>query len=69
MLLAPLLREWRGGDPVSRPPARSIAACELGGVWSSYWYNHLIYETNIAEGLNIFRFSWKETAGAVRVGH
>jgi hypothetical protein len=26
-----------------------------GGAWSSYWYNRAIYETNITEGLHIFR--------------
>jgi hypothetical protein len=50
--------------PFCQPPG-----CELGGVWSSYWYNNLIYETNITEGLNIFRFSGKQTAGARRLGH
>jgi hypothetical protein len=38
-------------------------------VWSSYWYNNFIYETNITEGLNIFRFSGKETGGAMRLPH
>jgi hypothetical protein len=50
--------------PFCQPPG-----CEIGGAWSSYWYNNFIYETNITEGLNIFRFSGKGTAGAVRVGH
>jgi LVIVD repeat len=50
--------------PFCQPPG-----CELGGVWSSYWYNNFIYETNITEGLNIFRFSGRATAGAKRVGH
>jgi hypothetical protein len=43
--------------------------CELGGAWSSYWYNGLIYETNITEGLNVFRFSGSETAGALKLDH
>jgi hypothetical protein len=50
--------------PFCQPPG-----CELGGVWSSYWYNNFIHETNITEGLNIFRFSGNETAGAMRIGH
>jgi hypothetical protein len=50
--------------PFCQPPG-----CELGGVWSSYWYNNFIYETHINEGLNIFRFSGKETGGAMRVPH
>jgi hypothetical protein len=44
-------------------------ACEIGGAWSSYWYNGFIYETNITEGLNIFRLSGKQTAGALRLDH
>jgi hypothetical protein len=50
--------------PFCQPPG-----CELGGVWSSYWYNNFIYETHINEGLNIYRFSGKQTAGAMRLGH
>lgn len=51
----------------SDPPP--IVPLDLGGAWSSYWYNNFIYETNITEGLNIFRFSGKETAGALRLDH
>jgi LVIVD repeat len=50
--------------PFCQPPG-----CELGGVWSSYWYNGFIYETNITEGLNVFRFNGRQTAGASRLGH
>jgi hypothetical protein len=51
----------------SDPPA--IEPIDLGGVWSSYWYNNFIYESNITEGLNVFRFSGRETAGAIRLDH
>jgi hypothetical protein len=51
----------------SDPPA--IDPLDLGGSWSAYWYNNFIYETNITEGLNIFRFSGKQTAGAQRLDH
>lgn len=51
----------------SDPPP--IQPLDLGGAWSSYWYNNFIYETNITEGLNIFRFSGEETAGALRLDH
>lgn len=51
----------------SDPPP--IAPIDLGGAWSSYWYNGFIYETNITEGLNIFRFSGKQAAGAKKLGH
>ena len=49
------------------PPA--IDPLDLGGSWSAYWYNNFIYETNITEGLNIFRFSGKQTAGAILLDH
>jgi hypothetical protein len=51
----------------SDPPA--IDPIDLGGAWSSYWYNNFIYETNITEGLNVFRFSGSETAGALKFDH
>jgi hypothetical protein len=42
---------------------------ELGGAWSSYWYNGFIYESEITKGLNVFRFSGPETGGAIRLPH
>ena len=49
----------------SDPPAPGQPTTfTLGGAWGSYWYNNFIYETNITEGLNIFRLSSKVTAGA-----
>jgi hypothetical protein len=63
-------RELGWSDPPPRPvPPGTPFCCDVGGAWSSYWYNNFIYETNINEGLNIFRFSGRETAGALRVGH
>ncbi len=60
-------------DPPPIPPPGGPfcggTGCEIGGVWSSYWYNNFIYETNITEGLNVFRYSGKETAGAVKLSH
>jgi hypothetical protein len=43
----------------SDPPP--LVPTQLGGVWSSYWYNGLIYESEIQEGLNVFRFTGHET--------
>jgi hypothetical protein len=52
-------------DPPPIPCCTSpFLPLSLGGAWSSYWYNNFIYETNITEGLNIFRLSSKVTAGA-----
>lgn len=49
----------------SDPPP--VVPTDLGGAWSSYWYNNFMYESNITEGLNIFRLSDRATAGAMRL--
>jgi hypothetical protein len=51
----------------SDPPP--LVPTQLGGAWSAYWYNGFIYESEISVGLNVFRFSGSETAGAIRVPH
>jgi hypothetical protein len=48
------------------PPA---VPTQLGGAWSSYWYNNFIYESEIQVGLNVFRLSDRTTAGAMRLDH
>jgi hypothetical protein len=59
------------GSPVtlgwSDPPP--LVPTQLAGVWSSYWYNGLIYEGHINEGLNVFRFTGKETRGDIKLRH
>jgi len=42
---------------------------ELGGAWSSYWYNNFVYESEITKGLNLFRVSDSALAGAIRLDH
>ena len=55
-------------DPPPIPCCTSpFLPLSLGGAWGSYWYNGFIYETNITEGLNVFRLSSSETAGARRM--
>jgi hypothetical protein len=51
----------------SDPPP--VVPTDLAGAWSSYWYNGLIYETNITEGLNIFQLKDRKVRGAKRLGH
>ena len=48
----------------SDPPPANPAALTLAGAWGSYWYRGLIFESNITEGLNIFRLTSRATAGA-----
>jgi len=51
----------------SDPPP--LVPADLGGAWSSYWYNNFIYESEITKGLNVFRLSDNTTGGAMRLGH
>jgi hypothetical protein len=51
----------------SDPPA--ISPPDLGGAWSSYWYNNFIYESSITEGVNVYRLSGDTTSGAIRLPH
>jgi hypothetical protein len=63
---------WSDPDPLPVVPGSPFCGglgCDIGGAWSSYWYNNFIYETNITQGLNIFRFSGNEPAGALRQPH
>jgi hypothetical protein len=51
----------------SDPPP--LTPTQLGGAWSSYWYNNFIYESEITKGLNVFRFNGVQTSGARQLGH
>jgi hypothetical protein len=42
---------------------------ELGGAWSTYYYNNFIYESEITKGLHVFRLSDPVAAGALKLGH
>lgn len=63
---------WSDPPPAAVPPGSPFCApvgCDVTGAWSSYWYNNFIHETSIGEGLNVFRFSGSQTAGAIRLDH
>jgi hypothetical protein len=51
----------------SDPPA--LSPPDLGGAWSSYWYNNFVYESEITKGLNVFRISDPAVDGTRRLGH
>jgi hypothetical protein len=51
----------------SDPPP--LVPTQLGGAWSSYWYNNFVYESEISKGLNVFRVSDRRLAGAIRLPH
>ena len=48
----------------SKNPPGVTGSCVLGGSWSTYWYNDLMYESDIQEGLNIWDLAepWWENA-------
>jgi hypothetical protein len=56
-------REVAYADPAPLTPT------QLGGDWSTYWYNGRIYESDITRGLIVWKLSDKVTAGARKFGH
>ena len=56
------------GTPLQINDTR-ITSLDLGGDWSSYWYNNFIYESEITKGLNVFLLSDNARAGAIRLDH
>ncbi|MGH2788628.1 MAG: hypothetical protein ACRDJV_12115 [Actinomycetota bacterium] len=68
----PVTVAW--SDPPSLGPGpfcsdTSPPGCQLGGAWSSYYYNNFVYESDITRGLNVFRVSDKVMGGALRLPH
>jgi hypothetical protein len=56
-------------DPPPKPvPAGTIFCCDVTGAWSTYWYNRELYETNIGEGLNIWKPEFQQP-GARNLKH
>jgi LVIVD repeat len=56
-------------DPPPKPvPPGTIFCCDVTGAWSGYWYNRELYESNIGEGLNIFKPLFQQT-GARNLKH
>jgi LVIVD repeat len=51
----------------SDPPP--LVPTQLGGAWSSYWYNNFIYESEITVGLNVFGLTDTTFDGAMSVDH
>jgi hypothetical protein len=51
-------------DPAPLVDPNPPVGIELGGDWSSYWYNGRIYESDITRGLIIWKLSDNAVAGA-----
>lgn len=56
-------------DPAPLTDPNSAQGVELGGDWSSYWYNGLIYESDITRGMIIWRLSDQAISGAKKLSH
>ena len=55
-------------DPESLGPGPFCGGfCQIGGSWSTYWYNNFIYESDITRGLQVYRLSDRLTGGAIRL--
>ncbi len=55
-------------DPVSLGPGPFCDGfCQIGGSWSTYWYNNFIFDSDITRGLQIFGLSDRARAGAIRL--
>jgi hypothetical protein len=46
-----------------------LVPTQLGGAWSSYWYDNFVFESEITKGLNVFRVSDRRLAGAIQLAH
>jgi hypothetical protein len=51
-------------DPAPLVDPNPPVGIELGGDWSTYWYNGFIYESDITRGLLVWNLSDKTVAGA-----
>jgi hypothetical protein len=56
-------------DPAPLVNPANPAAIALGGDWSTYWYNGLIYESDIRRGLIVWNLSDSAVAGARKLDH
>ncbi|HEU4448401.1 MAG TPA: hypothetical protein VFR63_00290 [Gaiellaceae bacterium] len=56
-------------DPAPLVDPNPPVGIELGGDWSSYWYNGNIYESDITRGLIIWKLSDSAVAGARKLDH
>ena len=56
-------------DPPPRPvPPGTPFCCDVAGSWSTYWYNRELYDSNIGQGLNIFKPLFQQP-GAINLKH
>jgi hypothetical protein len=63
------VQEIAYADPAPLVHPTNPAGVVLGGDWSSYWYDGLIYESDIRRGLIVWNLSDSAVAGAKKLGH
>jgi hypothetical protein len=63
------VREIAYADPAPLVDPDPPVGIEGGGDWSSYWYDGLIYESDMTRGLLIWNLSDRAVAGARKLGH
>ncbi|MCI0636003.1 MAG: hypothetical protein L0206_19120 [Actinobacteria bacterium] len=56
-------------DPATLVDPTPPVGIELGGDWSTYWYDGRIYESDITRGLIVWNPSDNALAGAMKLGH
>jgi hypothetical protein len=62
-------KEIAYADPAPLVDPDPPVGIELGGDWSTYWYNGFIYESDILRGLMIWNLSDSAVAGARKLHH
>jgi hypothetical protein len=62
-------REIAYADPAPLVDPNPPVGIELGGDWSTYWYNGRIYESDITRGLIIWNLSDRAVAGPRKLDH
>ena len=60
-------KEIAFADPAPLVDPNPPVGIELGGDWSTYWYNGFIYESDITRGLIIWKLSDPAVAGAKKL--
>jgi hypothetical protein len=62
-------REVAYADPAPLPDPPGPATTQIGGDWSSHFYDGLIYESDITRGLWVWRFQDRDAQAAFRLRH
>ena len=63
------VRQIAYADPAPLVDPDPPIGIESGGDWSSYWYDGLIYESDMTRGLTVWNLSDRAVAGARKLGH